>query len=117
MSNILGPSETLSSNQSLLSKHNNYELRMQGDGNLVLYQSGQARWSSGTQSAGARLVMQDDGNMVIYSAGNQAIWESDTHHQASRGVNRWFLSLQDDGNLVLYEYGPVAWDRISGRRG
>jgi hypothetical protein len=54
-----------------------YTLNMQGDGNLVLYDTyHNAKWSTGTHGKGSgpyRMVMQDDGNLVIYS-GSEAIW-------------------------------------------
>ena len=47
-----------------------YALRMQTDGNLVLYDSNEiATWSTGTQNKGSRpytLVVQVDSNLVIH---------------------------------------------------
>ena len=59
---------------------------MQGDGNLVLYDtSNQARWASGTSlQIGAFLEVQNDGNVVIYQAGTMyeapdgALWATGT---------------------------------------
>lgn len=49
---------------------------MQGDGNLVVYDSaGVARWNSATHgNSGAFLRVQDDGNVVIYNSGGAPIW-------------------------------------------
>ncbi|AKJ31929.1 lectin [Caldimonas brevitalea] len=51
-------------------------LIMQGDGNLVLYDSGGAPiWSSGTWgNPGAWLAVQNDCNLVIYSSTGAPIW-------------------------------------------
>src|SRR3990172_5747177 len=53
---------------------------MQGDGNLVAYDSAnRAVWASNTwKKPASYLQMQDDGNLVIYSATRQALWASNT---------------------------------------
>jgi hypothetical protein len=66
----------------------NCQLKMQADGNLVLYnEQNQAIWSSNTYNpsanAGSNLVIQDDGNLVIYKnnqTGNSGdiTWTSNT---------------------------------------
>lgn len=74
---------------------------MQGDGNLVLYNTanGAAVWNSGTYgNAGAYAVFQTDGNFVIYSASGKALWFSST--TGTTFGQR--LSVQDDGNMVIY---------------
>lgn len=49
------------------------------DGNLVLYGPGGALWSAGTSGRGAHHVrMQSDGNLVVYDTGNNALWASGT---------------------------------------
>lgn len=55
---------------------------MQGDGNLVLYQSGVALWATGTsgQNCGAnqcRAAFQGDGNFVVYN-GATPLWYTHT---------------------------------------
>jgi hypothetical protein len=66
----------LSSGEKLVSVNNQFELRMQSDGNLNLVRLRDAvsRWSSGTNgNNGAFLQVQSDGNMVIYNAASQPI--------------------------------------------
>lgn len=108
-------------------------LVMQGDGNLVLYNtSNQFLWSSQTQgNPGAWLALQTDGNMVVYSASNVALWASYTIQNpdhlsyvnttiAPGGMlypgqrietadRRFKLILQGDGNLVLYSPTRALW--------
>jgi polysaccharide biosynthesis protein PslG len=99
-----------------------YQLVVQNDGNLVLYDSGQhAVWASGTAGLrpgqilrpgdtaiyspdrAARLILQADGNLVLYGAGDTPLWSAGTSG-AFRLVN------QTDGNLVLYRRDQsVAW--------
>jgi hypothetical protein len=53
---------------------------MQGDGNLVLYDSADtALWDSKTSGKGTgpyRAVMQDDCNFVVYDSTGSATWSS-----------------------------------------
>jgi cell wall-associated NlpC family hydrolase len=117
---LLEPGTTLVPGDELISPGRGYQLIMQGDGNLVLYQggvtcpsascSGTALWSSGTDGAnGATVTMQPDGNLVVYYNGT-AVWNSNTG-----GFPGAFLKLQDDDNLVIYQGGTAIWDWASGR--
>ncbi|MFH9350404.1 hypothetical protein [Kitasatospora sp. NPDC017646] len=81
---------------------NNYELAMQSDGNLVIYNNiATPIWSSGTWNhSGATAKFQPDGNFVIYGyGGSPALWASNTY-----GNSGATLVFQQDGNLVIY--GP-----------
>jgi hypothetical protein len=91
-----------SSSQYLKSPNLEYQLIMQGDGNLVLYGPGQTPlWYTRTNGGSdRRLVMQGDGNLVIYDGANRALWNTQTGGNAGAVLN-----LQDDGNLVLYAPG------------
>ncbi|XXQ38938.1 Bulb-type lectin domain-containing protein [Plasmodiophora brassicae] len=57
-------------------------LRMQDDGNLVIYEAqGKSIWATGTDHKGVsphRLVVQDDGNLVVYDSRNTTVWASNT---------------------------------------
>ena len=91
----------------LRSGNGDYELVMQGDGNLVLYRRGAgatALWSTRTDgNAGARAVMQGDGNLVVYASNNRVLWASNTDGGSAS------LVMQDDGNLVIYRSGRAVW--------
>ncbi len=68
--------------------HNNPTLKMQTDGNLVIYaEDGTAIWSSEThinwdkrygeaENKPVKLVLEDNGTAVLYSATNKRIWTS-----------------------------------------
>lgn len=64
--NTLGNNEWLLAGQSLWSESGVYELRMQGDGKIVVYENGNPTWKSTNEQRddvkGVR--MQDDGNLV-----------------------------------------------------
>ncbi|MFF2353528.1 hypothetical protein ACFVVL_27535 [Kitasatospora sp. NPDC058115] len=79
-----------------------YELAMQGDGNLVLYnrESGSAIWATGTYNhPGATAKMQSDGNFVVYDTNGTALWSTGTWWA---GADSHFV-FQNDGNLVVYK--------------
>ncbi|MFP3505670.1 protease pro-enzyme activation domain-containing protein [Burkholderia sp. SIMBA_062] len=98
---------TLKAGQAVYSASRNHQLLMQGDGNLVLYNTtnGAAVWNSGTYgNVGAYAVFQNDGNFVVYSANGAALWYSATNGASGSQ----YLSVQDDGNMVIYQsFVPV----------
>ncbi|MQL85506.1 hypothetical protein Taro_018033 [Colocasia esculenta] len=99
---VLPSGQSLAPGQSLTNC--GVTLSMQTDCALVLYDNGNAVWSSGTygQGSNCQLSMQSDGNLVIYSNGN-AVWASNTQ----RGDGNYVLVLQRDRNLVIY--GSSIW--------
>jgi hypothetical protein len=100
-------------NQALVSPDGRYELRMQSDGNLVLYYrpTYHALWSTQTNGSGAtRAVMQSDGNLVVYRV-DTPLWQSHTS-----GYTGATLIMQNDGNAVIYHNGVARWStQTSGR--
>lgn len=63
----------------------NAKLVMQADGNLVVYQGGTAKWSSGTHpylndkfknanNKPVKLVLEDDGSLKLYTASGGVAW-------------------------------------------
>ena len=102
VSSKLVAGQTLSANEFL--NAGQYQLIMQGDGNLVEYSGGAALWSSGTAGdVGDYLVLQSDGNLVIYPPTGSALWNSGTEGNAGDSFD-----VQTDGNLVIYSSGGVA---------
>jgi hypothetical protein len=100
------PGEVLNPGQSIASFDGQYVFIYQTDGNLVLYRSGVALWSSGTNGRGVGVcIMQTDGNLVLYTRGGHAIWASNTN--GSPGSH---LVVQADGNVVVYKpTGQAIW--------
>lgn len=95
--------QNLLENQALYSANGRFQLVMQTDGNLVMYDREQGNesapgiiWQSGTRapSGSTGFAVQTDGNLALYHAG-APLWQS-----ATRGSGM-VLRLQDDGNLVL----------------
>jgi hypothetical protein len=97
---------SLTANQSLASCNGGFTLIMQGDGNLVLYQSGTALWASNTVGSGAdEAIMQGDGNFVLYTSSGSSVWASGTAGNAGA-----YLDVQNDGNVVIYSAsGSALW--------
>jgi hypothetical protein len=101
----LSPGQTLGRNQSVRSCDGRYALVMQADGNLVLYRSGRALWSTSTHGRGGSVAtLQRDGNFVVYTPGGTPLWNSGTH----RYPGSW-LAVQDDGNVVIYSGRTPRW--------
>lgn len=105
--NTLGPGETLTAGRELRSPNGEYVLRMQPDGNLVLYDNqNKPVWESGTFGRGVvEAVMQPDGNLALKTRLGRTVWASDT--DGARGAR---LTVQNDGNLVIAnERGFPVW--------
>ncbi|MEE1928538.1 hypothetical protein V1J52_10090 [Streptomyces sp. TRM 70351] len=92
-------------NMALTSGNGRTLLRLQEDGNLVVYRDGRPVWQApGAWSRGDCLVFQDDGNFVLYDSGGTAVWHANTWRRGN------ILSVQDDGNVVIYDVrGTPVW--------
>ncbi len=101
----LVPEATLAAGETLSSPSGEYQLTMQGDGNLVLHQGPTETWSSGTSTAGSHAVMQGDGNLVIYSSTSVPLWATN-----SDGAPGAYLIVTDAGNVaVASTTGGTLW--------
>jgi nucleoid-associated protein YgaU len=95
---VMKAGDSLARGESLKSPNGRFELKMQPDGNIVLYDGTTPTWATNTQKDDAeRLEMQDDGNLVAYQGKKNAVWSTRT--SGKKGAS---LKLQDDGNLVVY---------------
>jgi hypothetical protein len=92
---VLRAGQWLGPDQSVFSCDGRFQLRMQSDGNLVLYHFNSPIWASNT-IRGAMAVMQGDGNFVLYDTGGFVPLSSGTVVPGSH------LGIQDDGNVVVY---------------
>ncbi|MFE7568792.1 hypothetical protein ACFU76_17815 [Streptomyces sp. NPDC057539] len=91
------PTATLGKNQAWTSGNGRAILRVQSDGNVVLYKDNRAAWQAPNVYPNAdRLVMQEDGNLVVYNKAGKALWAAGTWHKGR------YLAVQDDGNVVVY---------------
>ena len=88
-----------------------YYVKMQKDGNFVIYSTAamngtaqdNAVWTSNTGGSGVsprRLVMRNDGALALKDSNNIQLWVSNTIGQ---GIGPFRVTMQDDGNLVFYD--------------
>jgi hypothetical protein len=98
---------TLNPLMSIRSLNGTYVLKMQLDGNLVLFNSdGKATWNTGTQYyPGAYAVLQKDGNLVVYDAKGQYKWASWSSYT---GINAR-LSVDDNGSMRIFKPENTLW--------
>jgi hypothetical protein len=83
----------------------NSELKMQSDGNLVMYHrwTRKVLWATGTNGKHAtKMRFQTDGNLVLYTSSNKAVWASGTDGKCDSFQHSPVLGLQGDGNFVIY---------------
>ena len=91
--------------ESWSSCNGEYSLRLQHDGNLVLYSaSDMPLWTAATKGKGGFAVrMQNDGNLALYNRDRKKIWTSKT--AGNPGAR---LELIDNGNMALFSSNNTA---------
>jgi len=105
----LNSGSTLTAGSLLKSLDGTRVLRMQTDGNLVIYTNGTPTWSTSTYNAGSsHLIMQPDGNLVVYKdSDNSVVWTSNTWYGSG------YFSIENDGHIRLYTgtypSGTLRW--------
>jgi hypothetical protein len=101
---------TLEPGDALFGDGGRTTLTMQADGNLVLRQSGAARWSSGTGAyPGAFTVVQPDGNVVLRDRNGTARWSSRT----STGASVPTVALVQNGGFYVDPEGPAVFQTFT----
>ena len=82
VTSYLKPGGKIENGQRLKSDNGRFKMRMQNDGNLVVYAGSTPIWASRTQHKGCqpfRLEMQHDSNLCIYDGTGRCTWASQTH--------------------------------------
>lgn len=100
----------LSPGHAVWSCDGRFQLALQGDGNLVLYEGTVPLWATNTyRQATAMAIMQADGNFVLYNTAGTGTYGTGTVVPGS------WLALQNDGNLVIYSpTGAPLWTSNTG---
>jgi hypothetical protein len=104
---VLRAGQGLYLDQSMFSCDGRFQLRMQGDGNLVLYHHSTPIWSSNTYGGwAAQAWMQGDGNFTVLSgSGLFSLFQSNTSNRPGAR-----LVVQNDGNVVVYDaFNRALW--------
>lgn len=100
----LAQGERLNSGESIYSSNGKYQLILQTDGNLVIYDENHTSiWATNmaTYGKGDHLDVQFDGNLVVYDKDHKPLWSTGTYK--SKVVK---LILTDNGNLILFDWTP-----------
>ncbi len=111
VSDRLNAGDLLKLGESIKSKNGKNILRLQNDGNLVLYNSdNKILWSSNTKDKNVGTAnMQKDGNFVIKDVYGTVVWATNTN-----GNPGAYLVVQDDGNVVIYIKTSQIWSTNTG---
>jgi lysophospholipase L1-like esterase len=96
--------EGMTPDHPIFSCDGRFELYLQDDGNMILYEGNTILWTS--QSEGhtpSVATLLADGNFVIEGQNGQIFWQTGTAGLAGpAGLSGQALIVQNDGNLVLY---------------
>ncbi len=91
-----------------------YTLKMQSDGNLVLYnKSNKPVFSANNvinENAPFRLIMQNDRNLVIYNKNNTALWNTKTQFKNYKNESWDSLNPPRDNNTLFLSF--IADDKL-----
>ena len=92
----------------------NFLLKMQKDGNLVIYKDNNPIWETKTtrpmEDGPFQLKMQGDGNLVIYDKNDNSIWASGT---AGKGTGPYRLMLLGIGALIIQDTNEtIIWNSM-----
>lgn len=102
----LSMNESLLPGQQLTSQDGRFALKVQQDGNLVLWFGATQLWSSGTATGRSLYFkLQPSGAATLFDVPQDPLWAT-----PAAGANAT-LTLQNDGNLVLKTSGgALVWD-------
>lgn len=110
-SRTAGPS-VMRAGMEFTSPNGRFTVRMQYDGNLVLYDNGVRYWdaasalSSGFFADNTELRFQNDTNIVLYDENEDVVWAKSAF-ATGNGIKTVYI--QNDGNLVFYhaDFNPI----------
>ena len=108
--NTLARNSRLNVDDTLISESGQYILKMQSDGNLVIYSNGQPIWASNTFGS-HYAILQGDNNFCINNTSDDS-YVMCVGTAGASGVTE--LVMQDDGNLVLYAGNGPVWASMHG---
>ncbi|MDY0937526.1 MULTISPECIES: hypothetical protein [Pseudomonas syringae group] len=121
---VLPPNQQMVVGQFLQSPNGRFRLELQGDGNLVIKDQGNAVWvADGNQLYSVTLSRKQRGapwfvvsnGGFLYDPSRSRLWIAESTHSKDKSV--WYhshMSMQNDGNLVIYDQrtGDLLWARF-----
>lgn len=88
-------------------------LKLQDDGNLVLYVFDQVMWASNTNGRRAKeLIMQHDGNLVFYGQNNAVLFATNTDGRPGAFLR---ISEEANGMKIFQNHTTPIWSVSKGR--
>ncbi|MBB5637256.1 hypothetical protein HDF26_004489 [Pedobacter cryoconitis] len=99
--------------ENIVARNGIYQLRYQGDGNLVLYKNGtEALWASGTANGPGKVEFTTSSGMIFINSpiASNNHWINRKGLQGGNPFPDSYWALQDDGNLVCYPSYRTAPD-------
>jgi peptidoglycan/xylan/chitin deacetylase (PgdA/CDA1 family) len=113
---VLTAGHELAAGRALVAANRLTQLRMQTDGNLVLYRTGDSSdvdwvlWASGTRSPNAHLTLAADGDLAIVSTAGHIVWAAHTAHEGASP----HLAVLSIGSAMVIAGGHSAWQTHTG---
>ncbi|OWA51366.1 putative Vascular endothelial growth factor receptor 1 [Hypsibius exemplaris] len=108
---MLEPGGVLYAGQSIWSPNHAVKLKLQSDGNLVLFRQcdGRSIWESSTtydHSLPHYLSMQEDGNLAMFNQNQTLVWSTGTAMARFAGAT---LHVQNNGTICIRKRGVCLW--------
>jgi hypothetical protein len=106
---------TLGKNGVMISPDWRFEAIMQPDGNFVVYEGESPLWSSNTVGSGDHVSFQGDGNLVVYTSGNQAVFSAATNGAGGTTLSMrsdGTLVILNSGGGVVWSSATCHWSGI-----
>jgi len=93
--------------------HGGAELRVQSDGNVVIYDaSGNATWSTGTnRSNPGNLILGNDGSLRLWDGNNNNIWSRNSS-EVPVGPPGYFYCANENSQCNFQGYGAVIFGGV-----
>ncbi|MDT8716167.1 C40 family peptidase [Clostridium sp. 19966] len=109
--------QTMYTTQYLTSYNGEYTLRIQQDGNLVIYdKNNNPVWATYSYSdknfTDNKLVLSENGNLTVTGQNSQVLWQSATGKVTN---NSFYLKLDNNGDLRLFENNNMIWNSNGGK--
>jgi lysophospholipase L1-like esterase len=96
---ILLPGEGMLPDHPIFSCDGRFQLYLQGDGNMILYNGNSILWTATSEGHSPSVAtLLADGNFAIFDQNGKIFWQTHT-----AGLLGQALFVQNDGNLVIYD--------------